>query len=556
MTPWAILRIEPTGDERDIKRAYARLLKNTRPEDDPAAFQELRDAYEYALNHARDACTEELEAAPVLPAVPQDDQDPVFGLAVARWQPSAEAPQEAQPDPAQIAERLWAGFLRTATIAPRAALAAMAGNEDMLDLRVRENVELDALRYCATDDCPDEVREAIADFYGWQSDPSFIARAAAQQTGDMLARLRAQQSLAWFRSRAAAEPAVKAILADTAGSGFGRTFDAGFTKNMQELIATIRFHHPDMLYSRLDGGVFEVWERRVEGRRYFIQTALHSAVAGGALWLLTMFVLMWNDLQREYTFISLVSCELFAFTLVGWLVAYPPAALAPALVNWHHQQRFRPAWQFGWIGLYAAGAACLAIPAPPLVVSVLVTAALLVALGGAILANWGIVNRWGFLLASLVGLGAGLNMADNAVDGHGPWAWALAVTCAMLLLYRGGFDFCQWLGIPDRRLLLLRGAWLAGAAVLIAAIHVVPLTHAAWIVVAFLWLTAGMLLSNPSIPHFLPFLGAAVVRAVLLDQTPIALPAPLPALTVFLIAVAAFMAVNMLRAATHQTHFS
>ena len=49
---WAILGTEPTGDERALKRAYAKRLKVTRPEDDPAAFQELRDAYEYALRHA------------------------------------------------------------------------------------------------------------------------------------------------------------------------------------------------------------------------------------------------------------------------------------------------------------------------------------------------------------------------------------------------------------------------------------------------------------------------------------------------------------------------
>jgi hypothetical protein len=49
---WDILGTEPTGDERAIKRAYAKQLKTTRPDDDPAAFQQLREAYEYALRHA------------------------------------------------------------------------------------------------------------------------------------------------------------------------------------------------------------------------------------------------------------------------------------------------------------------------------------------------------------------------------------------------------------------------------------------------------------------------------------------------------------------------
>lgn len=46
---WDVLDIEPTNDERTIKRAYAKLLKQNRPDKDPVAFQELRDAYEWCL---------------------------------------------------------------------------------------------------------------------------------------------------------------------------------------------------------------------------------------------------------------------------------------------------------------------------------------------------------------------------------------------------------------------------------------------------------------------------------------------------------------------------
>ncbi|MBB5017216.1 hypothetical protein HNQ59_000478 [Chitinivorax tropicus] len=52
MTAWQILGIDPTPDLREIKRAYAKRLKVTRPDDDPQGFQLLRDAYDWAQHWA------------------------------------------------------------------------------------------------------------------------------------------------------------------------------------------------------------------------------------------------------------------------------------------------------------------------------------------------------------------------------------------------------------------------------------------------------------------------------------------------------------------------
>ncbi|KPC06221.1 J domain-containing protein [Pseudomonas syringae] len=54
MSCWSILGLDPHSDVRSIKRRYAALLKQHRPDEDPAGFQRLRDAYEQALSWTAD----------------------------------------------------------------------------------------------------------------------------------------------------------------------------------------------------------------------------------------------------------------------------------------------------------------------------------------------------------------------------------------------------------------------------------------------------------------------------------------------------------------------
>lgn len=52
MNPWKILEIKCTADVKSIKRAYAKKLKITKPDEKPKEFQILHQAYKNALDYA------------------------------------------------------------------------------------------------------------------------------------------------------------------------------------------------------------------------------------------------------------------------------------------------------------------------------------------------------------------------------------------------------------------------------------------------------------------------------------------------------------------------
>tara|TARA_B100000676_G_C18021419_1_gene812845 strand:- start:460 stop:1641 length:1182 start_codon:yes stop_codon:yes gene_type:complete len=98
MSPWDRLELAPTSDTRAIKKAYARLLKQHRPDQDAAAFQQLHQAYKTALALAEQQ-TEEVEDVP--PPTPPCELEPER---LANWSiqltPVTQPEPPAEPEPA------------------------------------------------------------------------------------------------------------------------------------------------------------------------------------------------------------------------------------------------------------------------------------------------------------------------------------------------------------------------------------------------------------------------------------------------------------------------
>jgi hypothetical protein len=617
---WTILGLAPTADTREIKRAYARKLKVTRPEDDPAAFQALNEAYQTGLRMAQFVVVEEdedefapqpapqelatAEAEPPLapawerplPVASEEDEPieeawerPVAALREEAWErPVAafrapvdkaaleeqrrrerdEAREQARAQAAaashaafEQAQRLWGEFLANSNVAPRWQLTQLFDSSELFNLEVREHFELFALQYCAGEDCRDDVREEIVAAYGWEEDDSFIGRRLPQAAGEAMARLRAGRSHQQFRFETGTDPVIAALLANTPGRRFGSTLSRGFTRRMQEQIALIRGYHREMLHFKLNTEVFEEWERRVEGRRYFVETALVSA-AVGLLPFMWAVVFGGHASGDAFSLMMLAGGMLLAFgTGAAWAHYQPLARLTGS--DWHawllHDVRYRPRWQFGWMALFAVFSTLMFIPDPPAPLVWLVAAAMVGAAAWSAFANSAVFERTTFLIAGFVALSLGASLARHAFAPYGYLACATGVFTGMLLHYRGGADLWDLLRKDGALLVRLRYVWLAGAAGLLLSADVTPLHDNLHAALAWLWLLAGSLLSRPTVHHAAALLGGFLgwgLLAIAFTKSSVLNRSPMMTITMAMIAVAIYMLVNMSRANKNQHQFS
>lgn len=70
---WGVLGIEATNDERAIRKAYLARLPGFHPEEDPQGFKSLREAYEAALEMARQGCAGDPAVASSEASAPEED---------------------------------------------------------------------------------------------------------------------------------------------------------------------------------------------------------------------------------------------------------------------------------------------------------------------------------------------------------------------------------------------------------------------------------------------------------------------------------------------------
>ncbi|OYO30912.1 J domain-containing protein [Janthinobacterium sp. PC23-8] len=547
---WDILGTAPTGDERAIKRAYAKRLKVTRPEDDPQAFQELRDAYEYALHHAPRFAAElaqmqeepEEAAHVVLPEAVDElpvDELPVEAQAEA---PPAElwgvinTPPPPPPElwgvieiePAGEAASIWQACLeQLRQLDAEPALAHALRDPALLRLDVREEFELCALRYCASDGYNSALRDAVFAALGWNSDFSYLARSHGDMVRNAVQRYRADQSFMHFVEFGRNYPGLDCIMSHKPPSAYARRlFDKKFTRQLSELLSTIRWHHAEMLIYKLDIEQFERWEHAVFSKRYFSQTALASCGLGFVLHFMLAGVISAAGMQLgdAGSKISLFGFQALAFALLALQAFRWPAPLFDKLQTLKDRTHERlPALQsrpgllqLGWIVPFLFVSQLLFAPGPDTALRVATAAALCMLAMLAFAANR-------TLLQGLLGYTVGVSLfASIFMSGEGPGALAISdsmmlVFCLLVLALRtanGLYAQCGW---PEAMLPRWRAAWVIACAIGLTALQVHPANAMVVGALLFAWACVGMLFAPadlrwkfswplvlaPAIAHFL-----------------------------------------------------
>ncbi|TFF35835.1 J domain-containing protein [Pseudomonas sp. RIT623] len=274
MSHWQLLELSEDADARSIKRAYARLLKQHRPDDDPQAFQRLREAYESALAEAawRAEDDQQVLAAPA-PASPPSAQSTPPALPLEQIAPTL-ATSPPQPSLAQMQQWLADGQERQVIDALHLWLAS----EWLVALERREQFEQDLLAWLeSAPQWSPAFFERVCQAMGWDATQGALPCAYWRWSGliqrceQHALEVAVRQNLDRFDADPELYRETALLLkpmSDRQRRSLADLFHDYDWQRFSELAQTLEYQHPE-LPARLDLQPLDNWRQWLPATSYF-----------------------------------------------------------------------------------------------------------------------------------------------------------------------------------------------------------------------------------------------------------------------------------------------
>jgi hypothetical protein len=504
--PWDVLGIESNADERAVRRAYARLLKQQRPDQDAEAFQRLRYAYESALQMASGAIAKEVAAVPTANA---SCTEPERLIATARKSATAPATSHVtvntseveaavrEPDAFETAVQLWQNFIaQTDDLESRRSLQDLFAA--VVNIATRDELEWQALCHCLNEDTPAMLRMNLSAVLGWRDNAAHLRQRNAAIATLALNRVFADEDYNALRLRFTNAMALLEGPSPQLAAGARALLRAGVRAEMEQLLTALGRYHPNVVRLRLDAEKVDFWGRclkfRIGAGRLFGPALALNAWCG----LLFADASLKPNSSRWFDQWSPAQLGILLSTLMLALVT---VAATTVLLSEPQQQRLRAlrsiGWlRYGWIPVWlGATTVALCEDGSGRSTSIAMATLSVCTIWAALIHGWPPIKELA-ILAAFSATALGFAGHWIATDSH---AWLMPYAHGVLFAFFISFSQAEWRGWIARRPRLLfwvcAPLWFAGFAALIVLLlqREVRPTQFAWALFTVMSAAGGVL---------------------------------------------------------------